>query len=168
MAVMFSNALYKQDFVSAGHKVIDSIYQHCIDFETSRIYPGIPEYINQRGQGMYHYLTGSASWLLLTMVTEIFGVRGQLGDLVLDPKLVPSQFDEAGKAGIGTIFADEFLNITYSNEKRLSVRDYEIKAVRLNGESIKYQFKDGLAIIPRETITELDSSRDNQINVVLS
>ncbi|MFN2364754.1 MAG: GH36-type glycosyl hydrolase domain-containing protein, partial [Halarsenatibacteraceae bacterium] len=168
MAVMYSNALYKQGFASAGHGVIDSIYQHCRDFETSRIYPGIPEYINQRGQGMYHYLTGSASWLLLTMVTEIFGVRGQLGDLVLDPKLVPSQFDEAGKAGIKTIFADKFLNIIYSNKQMLSARDYEIKEVKLNDQPVDYKFKDGYAVISRETISELDSNKNNQINVLLS
>ncbi len=168
MAVMYSHALYKQGFASAGHEVIDLIYQHCKDFETSRIYPGIPEYINQRGQGMYHYLTGSASWLLLTMVTEIFGVRGQLGDLVLDPKLVPSQFDQDGKAGIGTIFADKFLNIVYCNEKKLSVRDYEIKEIKLNDQQVDYQIKDGYAVITREIIHELDSSKKNQINVVLS
>ncbi|MGM0415157.1 MAG: GH36-type glycosyl hydrolase domain-containing protein [Bacillota bacterium] len=168
MAVMYGNALYKQGFASAGYEVIDSIYQHCKDFETSRIYPGIPEYINQRGQGMYHYLTGSASWLLLTMVTEVFGVRGQLGDLVLDPKLVPSQFNQAGKAGIGTIFASKFLNITYINEKKQPVRDYVIKEIKLNGQPVNYQLKDDCALISREIIAGLDSNRSNQINVVLS
>ena len=168
MAVMYSNALYKQGFASAGYEVIDSIYQHCRDFETSRIYPGIPEYINQRGQGMYHYLTGSASWLLLTMVTEVFGVRGQLGDLVLDPKLVKSQFDQDGKAEIGTIFADKFLNITYINKKKLLPRDYKIKELKLNGQSVDYQIKEGYAVISRKIITELDDSRKNQIEVILS
>ena len=33
-----------------------------------------------RGRGAYAYLTGSASWLLLTLLTESFGVKGRLGD----------------------------------------------------------------------------------------
>lgn len=168
MAVMYSNALYKQGFASAGHEVIDSIYQHCQDFETSRIYPGIPEYINQRGQGMYHYLTGSASWLLLTMVTEVFGVRGELGDLVLDPKLVPSQFDETGRAKIGTIFADKFLNICYINKDKLTAKDYKIKEVKLNDSPIVHEIKDGYAVISREIIEQLDNDSNNQIQVVLN
>ncbi|MFR8331610.1 MAG: hypothetical protein ACLU9S_03880 [Oscillospiraceae bacterium] len=31
------------------------------------------------GRGMYHYLTGAASWFMLTMITEVFGVRGEAG-----------------------------------------------------------------------------------------
>ena len=65
--------------VKQGYKVLDGIYQHCQDFAHSRIYPGIPEYINDRGRGMYTYLTGSASWYMLTLVTEAFGVRGTSG-----------------------------------------------------------------------------------------
>ena len=66
----------------------EQLYRHCADFATSRMYPGIPEYISARGRGMYPYLTGSASWYLLTLVTEVFGVKGELGDLALEPKLV--------------------------------------------------------------------------------
>ena len=83
MAVMYANALYQRGLVRQGYKVLDGIYQHCQDFARSHIYPGIPEYINERGRGMYTYLTGSASWYLLTLVTEAFGFRGYLGDLVL-------------------------------------------------------------------------------------
>ena len=31
---------------------------------------------------MYPYLTGAASWYMLTMVTEVFGVSGEYGDLL--------------------------------------------------------------------------------------
>ncbi|MCD4685888.1 MAG: cellobiose phosphorylase, partial [Anaerolineae bacterium] len=86
MAVMYANALYQRGLVHAGHKVLDGIFRHCCNFAVSRIYPGIPEYINARGRGMYTYLTGSASWLLLTLTTEVFGVKGDLGDLALEPK----------------------------------------------------------------------------------
>ncbi len=167
MAVMYSNALYKQGYAQAAFEVIDSIYQHCRDFATSRIYPGIPEYINQRGRGMYHYLTGSASWLLLTVITEVFGVRGQLGDLVLDPKLNPSQFDKAGRAKIGTIFADKFLEINYLNKNNLAPEKYEIKNIKLNEEPVAYKLQDGYAVIAREVIDKLDN-KNNQMKVVLN
>ena len=93
MAVMYANALYQRGLVREGYQVLDGIYRHCQDFATSRMYPGLPEYISERGRGMYPYLTGSASWYLLTLLTEVFGVKGDLGDLVLAPKLVAAQFD---------------------------------------------------------------------------
>ena len=71
MSVMYANALYKRGFVREGYEVLQSIYDLSNDFERSRMYPGIPEYINEKGRGMYPYLTGSASWLLLTMLTEV-------------------------------------------------------------------------------------------------
>src|SRR6056297_2400449 len=153
MAVMYSNALYQRGFAEAGNEVISSIYNQCINFEESKIYPGIPEYINNRGRGLYHYLTGSASWLLLTMVTQVYGVRGKLGDLVLAPKLMPEQFDQAGKASISTIFADRDLNITYSNPEKLSYQDYEIKAVLLDDQEIEFELSEDEVLIERDLLS---------------
>ena len=93
MAVMYANALYQRGFVAEGFKVLNELYQHCQNFEVSRLYPGLPEYISARGRGLYPYLTGSASWYLLTLITEVFGVKGTLGDLTLAPKLLAAQFD---------------------------------------------------------------------------
>ena len=104
MAVMYAYALYQRGMVKEGYKVLNGIYQHCQDFEQCRIFPGIPEYINERGRGMYPYLTGSASWYLLTIVTEAFGVRGRLGDLVLEPKLLSEQFSKEGTARLNNAF----------------------------------------------------------------
>jgi cellobiose phosphorylase len=88
MAVMYANALYKRGLVREGWRVLEGIYQQSQDFPVSRMYPGIPEYFSPRGRGMYPYLTGSASWYLLTMLTEVYGVRGELGDLLFAPKLL--------------------------------------------------------------------------------
>ncbi|PTW02148.1 glycosyl transferase family 36 [Halanaerobium saccharolyticum] len=167
MAVMYSNALYKQGFAEAGHKVIDYIYQHCKDFDTSRTYPGIPEYINQRGRGMYPYLTGSASWLLLTEVTQIFGVRGELGNLVLDPKLLKSHFDAQGEAAIKTIFADKLLNITYLNSNQLKVDDYQVQEVKINGQTVNFENKAGAAVVERSLISE-SAEEELKLEVVLN
>ena len=98
MAVMYANALYRRGKVREGWLVLEGIYRHCQDFAASRMYPGLPEYISERGRGMYPWLTGSASWYLLTLLTEVFGVKGDLGDLILEPKLVAAQFDSQGDA----------------------------------------------------------------------
>ncbi len=53
---------------------------------------------------MYHYLTGAASWFMLTMITQVYGVRGDLGNLVLAPKLMSEQFDADGNASVQLSF----------------------------------------------------------------
>ncbi|MFP4016284.1 MAG: GH36-type glycosyl hydrolase domain-containing protein, partial [Halanaerobiales bacterium] len=136
MAVMYANALYRRNFVKEGYKVWNTIYNHCLDFEKSRIYPGIPEYINERGRGLYSFLTGSASWLLLTMVTEIFGVKGHYGDLKLEPKLLREQFDNNGVASIGITFAGRKLEIEYLNEGLLDYGDYKIKSISIDRKQL--------------------------------
>lgn len=166
MAVMYSNALYQRGFAEAGNEVISSIYNQCLNFEESKIYPGIPEYINNRGRGLYHYLTGSASWLLLTMVTQVYGVRGKLGDLVLAPKLMPEQFNQAGKASISTIFADRELKISYSNPNRLSYQDYKIKSVLLNNKEIEFKLSEEV-LIERKLLNSLSETETIELTVKL-
>ena len=124
MAVMYANALYQRGFVAEGFKVLNELYQHCQNFEVSRIYPGLPEYISARGRGMYPYLTGSASWYLLTLITEVFGVKGTLGDLTLAPKLLAAQFDAQGQCGLKTLFAGRMIDVVYHNPARLDYGAY--------------------------------------------
>lgn len=168
MAMMYSNALYQRDYAQPGYEVIASLYQHCQDFTTSKIYPGIPEYINQRGRGMYHYLTGSASWLLLTMVTQTYGVRGAVGDLVLEPKLVTDQFDNQNQAGITTLFAGQKLEVVYNNPELLAAEEYEITEVKLDGEPIDCELDGGQAVIEREVILALASEQKHKLEVSLA
>lgn len=113
MAVMYGNALYQRGFAREGFKSLNSLYKQSADFETSRIYPGIPEYFDGRGRGLYHYLTGAASWYLMTVLIEMFGVKGCLGNLVFEPKLLNEQFDENGQAKVNVMFSGKKLNITY-------------------------------------------------------
>ena len=77
MTVMYANALYRRGFAKEGWKALKTLSDTALKFETSRIYPGIPEYFRADGRGVYHYLTGAASWYMLTMVTEAFGVHGK-------------------------------------------------------------------------------------------
>lgn len=91
MAVMLANALYKRGFVKEGCEVFNSIYKMAIAKE-AKIYPMIPEYFNSQGQGLYHYLTGSASWYIYTLLEQVLGIRFLLGDVILEPKLLPANF----------------------------------------------------------------------------
>jgi cellobiose phosphorylase len=168
MAVMYANALYKRGFVDEGFKVLDAIFQHSVDFPTSRIYPGIPEYFNARGRGMYPYLTGSASWYLLTMITEVFGVRGCLGDLVLQPQLMKQQYDSHGMAGIDVIFAARKLHIRYHNPMLLDFDQATVSDLKIDGESVNFRrFGEKGVILKRAQIVALQSEFVHTISVWL-
>lgn len=113
MAVMFANGLLRTGLAMEGFEVLDTIYQHASDMKKSKIYPGVPEYVDARGRGMYHYLTGAASWYLLTMVNEVFGIKGDWGNLHICPKLPKDLFDGEGSCSIRTIFAQLPCTIHY-------------------------------------------------------
>ena len=74
MAVMYANALYQRGYAKEGHKVLQALLEAAMDFNKSEMYPGIPEYFDNEGRGLYAYLTGATSWYMLTMITEVFGV----------------------------------------------------------------------------------------------
>lgn len=159
MAVMYANALYRRGFAKEGYKVINTLYKHCHNYSVSCIYPGVPEYVNQRGQGMYHYLTGSASWLLLTVLNEMYGIKGELGDLKLQPKLLKEQFKD-NKAGASCLFGGVNINVTYENPKGLDAGEYSVKEIYINNE--KYGNGD---VIAKEDINKLN--KEVQITAVL-
>ncbi|RCX17395.1 glycosyl transferase family 36 [Fontibacillus phaseoli] len=167
MTVMYANALYKRGFVKEGFDVLDSIYKLSADFEKSRMYPGIAEYINEKGRGMYTYLTGSASWLLLTQLTEVFGVKGYYGDLKLEPKLMKPQFDEAGKASVETLFAGRMLSIAYLNPQGADYGAYRIQSVKLNGETIPFVISEDGCLLNRNVIGSLAETGLHELEIVL-
>jgi cellobiose phosphorylase len=163
MAVMFANALYQRSFVEEGHEVFSSLYKMCLNADSAKIYPGLPEYFNGEGRGMYHYLTGSASWYLLTLVTQVLGIRGYWGDLVLEPKLVPEQFGKGGQISAEVCFAGKRLKVTYLNHSRKPYGQYRIESALLQGRSIPIPDRPAGAQgcaplqIPREVLTGLSS-----------
>lgn len=159
MAVMYAYALYKRGFGREAYRVLDLIYRQSANFQVSRMYPGLPEYFSARGRGMYTYLTGSASWYLLTLLTQAFGVHGLLGDLALNPKLVSKQFDGAGNASVQTWFAERQIKITYHNPGLLDYGEYAIENVTLDGDRLPaVKHGDGIRI-PRDVITSLNPGR---------
>jgi cellobiose phosphorylase len=168
MSVMYANALYRRGLTEQGYAVLDSIYSLSSNYEQSRMYPGIPEYINERGRGMYTYLTGSASWLLLTLVTEVFGVKGSYGDLLLEPKLLSGQFDESGRASVVTLFADRLLCIEYRNPDQAGHGQYGVKAVYVNGEPTAFEpTGKGIGVCLQRKLIESLPEETNEIRVDL-
>ena len=136
MAVMYGNALYKRGYANEGYKALNSLFETAADFETSHIYPGIPEYFNGEGRGLYSYLTGAASWYLMTMIIEAFGVRGSAGDLHIEPKLVSEQFDDTGNASISFPFRGHNFTVIYKNPKKKNYKEYSIGQVLVDGTCI--------------------------------
>lgn len=165
MAVMYANALYRRGFVKEGWKALKSLADTALDFDTSRIYPGIPEYFRSDGRGMYHYLTGAASWFMMTMITEVFGVHGEAGDLILYPKLLACQFDEDGITSITVSFAGKNFIILYQNKKSKDFGSYVIDSATCDGVALAVN-EESFVCIPRKMLAIL-SDDTHRINVNL-
>lgn len=167
MAVMYANALYRRGFVQEGWKALKTLADHALDFDASRIYPGIPEYFRADGRGMYHYLTGAASWYMMTMITQAFGVRGEAGELLLQPKLTAGQFDADGIAAVGVTFADRNLEIRYENPDHLEYGQYQIHKILCGGAELCAGNSDSV-IIPRKVVEMLSAGKSHILTVCLA
>ena len=131
MAVMYANALYCRGMAREGYEVFDSLYRLAADVGVSGMYPGIPEYFNADGKGLYPWLTGSASWLLLTVLTRMFGVRGDCGDLIVEPALMAGQFGAGTSVAVETNFHHMRLMVTIHNPHRLDSGDAVVGDVEM-------------------------------------
>jgi cellobiose phosphorylase len=132
MAIMFAYALYKRGFIKEGWEVLNSIYSMALDTGKSRIYPCLPEYFNNEGRGMYSYLTGSASWFVLTMLTEVFGIKGSGGDLCIEPKLTPDLFGNSRFVSLIRTFAGRRLKIVFLKSAKHPYPGSRVIRVKLN------------------------------------
>lgn len=137
MAVMYAYALYTRGETSAASQVMRLLHRAAVTFETSRMYPGLPEYFDPRGRGLYCYLTGSASWYLLTVVTQMFGVRGSWGDLVLDPQLERDQWHGGEAVAVSTCFRGRQIRVEYLNPEGSDAGAYRIARVLVNGAPVE-------------------------------
>jgi cellobiose phosphorylase len=155
MNVMYAAGLYQRGFARAGFEVLQSIYRMSTDGKHSKIYPGIPEYFDSEGRGMYHYLTGSASWLVLTQLTHVFGVQGRYGDLMLCPQLVKEEFNSKGIASVSFQFAGQALTVEYHNPQKLDAGQYAIKAIQINEKPHTFEtLSKNKALIQKSSLTE--------------
>jgi hypothetical protein len=68
----------------------------------------------------------------MTLITEIYGVKGHKGMLMLEPKLSSNYFDSDNKSHISTIFSTYKISVTYHNPDGLSYDNYCIKELKIN------------------------------------
>lgn len=167
MTVMYANALYKRGYVKEGYKALRTLADTALAFNTSKIYPGIPEYFNSEGRGMYHYLTGAASWYMMTMMTEVFGVHGEAGDMVIRPKLLKEQFDENKTASIRMFFAGKEFAVSFQNREGLEYGTYRIGRAECDGTAIQ-NADDKEITIKRNTILAMENGLHNIIVELVS
>lgn len=166
MAVMYSNALYQRGFAKEGNKVLQALLDAAMEFDNSKMYPGLPEYFDNQGRGLYAYLTGAASWYMLTMITEVFGVRGDLGDLVIAPALMPEQYNENGQASLTMEFAGRKLEICICNPEKKLPSEYKIKTVWCDEKEMKNK-QSTCVRIDRELLEKLSVKETHRIKVEL-
>jgi cellobiose phosphorylase len=95
------------------------------------------------------------------------GIKGRLGDLVLEPKLMPEQFDASARASALTLFADRKLKVTYHNPDRLPWGAHTIAGIRLGGAEVSYERQGRAAILPRRVITALAAEEVHALEVFL-
>lgn len=166
MAVMYANALYTRGFAREGYEALQALYRQSMDLEKGGIYPGIPEYFGHGGRGLYHYLTGAASWYMLTVVTRVFGVRGSYGDLLVDSMLVKEQFSEEGLATIQLKFQGKNIEIRYVNADGLDYGEYHVQSVQTE-EGIETIREGDTLRIPAEQIAKMSECGVHRIVITL-
>lgn len=172
MAVMYANALYKRGFAKEGYKALHALYKSSADFEKSLIYPGIPEYFGRGGKGLYSYLTGAASWYLMTVTMNMFGVSGEYGDLTIAPALLKEQFDSKNKCSIELEYAFRSFKIDIYNPNGLEYGSYSICKCMLDGKETDINTNSEKALnnkvcISKTCIDLLDSCIRHQIEIYL-
>ncbi|MCR4776349.1 MAG: cellobiose phosphorylase [Saccharofermentans sp.] len=146
MAVMYAFALYTRGYAKEGFKVFNNLFTQSMS-EDGRMYPGIPEYFNGMGRGMYPYLTGAASWAVLLVLTKMFGMDSVNGKIRLEPALLASQFDSDGRASVVAYQKGKPFTLTYVNPGKLDAGSYGIVSFTAGGR--KLQLEDG-GFIPEE------------------
>ncbi len=131
MAIMYVYGLMVCGLDREGIAIIERLYAYLLDLERSRILPGIPEYLDASGRGMYPFLTGSASWFYLLLVEQVFGVRGHLGDILLQPK-IPAEWFVAGEAALNVGYAGKLREFRFRKPEAIGGEPYRIGRIILS------------------------------------
>ena len=95
---------------------------------------------------------------MMTVITQVFGVRGERGDLVISPKLVREQFGEGGIAAITLSFAGKEICLTFANPAGKDYGQYRVEKVCLTTAeqmTMPLSVVDGTVILEREKLLRL-------------
>ena len=166
--IMLAYALYDHGLVAQANEIMKEVYEIANNTATAKIFPGVPSYFDNQNKGAYAYLTGSSSWYLLTLITQIFGVKGVFGDLHLEPKLSKEYFNKEGVAHISTNYGGYAIDVTYQNDKGLDFGEYGIGEVIINGHKVKGKRGKKNASITLDNFKELFNKTSNKITIELT
>ncbi len=168
MAVMYAYALYVRRQAHEGRKVWSNLYRMATNQAIAKIFPCLPEYFNRNGRGMYCYLTGSASWLVYLLLTQVYGIRGERGDLVIDPQLTREDFGDHHAIAVETSFAERRLRIHIANPKRLRPGEYAVLDVRTGDRSVPFTTRsEGGVRIVRRVLEQLPATHCHLLSISL-
>ena len=166
--IMLAYGLYIQGFDSIANDIIQDAFKLSTDSARSKIFPGMPSYFGPGDRGAYAYLTGSSTWYLLTLTTRVFGIRGLMGDLCLQPQLRPTQFNSEGRASIVCTFRGIMLRVTYQFDRAYPGSAYTIESISINGKEPNTQIREShLHVIGMHELEHLCQEGTNEILVTL-
>lgn len=165
--IMLAYALYDHNLVEQGNEIMKEVFEIANNTSKAKIFPGVPSYFDNQNKGAYAYLTGSSSWYLLTLITQIFGVKGVFGDLHFEPKLTKYYFNEEGMAHISTNFAGYAIDVTYANPDHLDYGEYGIGDVIINGTQVKGKRSKKNTSVTLSDFRDLLNNKSNKIYVEL-
>ncbi len=162
--VMLAYAMYTRGFNEFANQIIFDVFQLATDSATSKIFPGVPSYLEIGDRGAYAYLTGSSAWMMLSLTSQMFGVRGKKGDLILEPRIRPELFNEQGEASIELTFHEKRIRVVYVLKPIHKINRYMIGVVAVNNVPViltKERAKS--CIISSQYINE---NFDEELNVI--
>ncbi len=166
--IMLAYGLYERGFSKKANQAIDEVFQLSTNSRHSKIFPGIPSCFEPKDRGAYAWLTGSSAWMMLSLTSQMFGVRGLNGDLLLEPKLVPSQFNEKGEASIELYFQDKRLLVTYVFKPLNKMSEYVIGVISINDiPMVSTSEKLSKYIVSRKNMDKYCDREVNHIKVFL-
>lgn len=166
--IMLAYGLYERGFISRAYQVVDEVFQLSTNSKYSKIFPGIPSYFEPGDRGAYAWLTGSSAWMMLSLTSQMFGVRGLNGDLLLEPKLLPSQFNNKGEASIELNFKEKRIKVTYIFKPLNHMSEYVIGVININGvPMVSTSEKLSKYLISRERLDKYCDQDLNHIKVFL-
>lgn len=104
---------------------------------------------------------------MLTMINEVFGVKGDCGDLVIRPALMPEQFSQNGVASLSLNFAGKGFDIYFYNSKKLMSGEKPL--VMAKCDNTELEIFDGTSVrISKENLNKLSTNARHIIEVVIS
>ncbi len=164
--LMLAYGLCKRGFNADASQLLQEVYQLATDSARSKIFPGVPSYFEPGDRGAYAYLSGSSAWLLLSLTTQLFGIRGEEGQLCFHPKLDRQFFGDQDIVSIQTTFKNKKLMVYYHLIEEAT--SFRIKEMKINGKSINIDpSKDGKVVVSSADFERLVTSDINEIYVYL-